>query len=75
MIALKVSASETTRTITARLYGALPVRLVWNGEMKSNVGSLVVPATLPAGRYVVTVTAEDFAHNVASQEVAIDVVP
>ena len=51
------------------------MRLVWNGEMKSNVGSLVVPAALPAGRYVVTVTAEDFAHNVASQEVAIDVVP
>ena len=74
-IALKVSASETTRTITARLYGAAPVRLVWNGEAKSNVGSLVVPAALPAGRYVVTVTAEDFAHNVASQEVAIDVVP
>ena len=74
-ISLKVSASETTRTITARLYGAMPVRLQWNPEMKFNTGSLVVPAALPAGRYLVTVTAEDFAHNVASQEVAIDVVP
>ena len=74
-IALKVSASETTRTITARLYGAMPVKLKWNAEMKFNTGSLLIPAALPAGRYMVTVTAEDFAHNVASQEVAIDVVP
>jgi Ca-activated chloride channel family protein len=75
VIALKVSASETTRTITARLYGAMPARLKWNADMKSNTGSLTVPAALPAGRYMVTVTAEDFAHNIASQEVAIDVVP
>ena len=75
VIALKVSASETTRTITARLYGAMPVRLKWNPEMKSNTGNLTIPSALPAGRYMVTVTAEDFAHNMASQEVAIDVVP
>jgi Ca-activated chloride channel family protein len=75
VITMKVSASETTRTITARLYGAMPVHLRWNAEMKSNTGSLTVPAALPAGRYMVTVTAEDFAHNIASQEVAIDVVP
>jgi Ca-activated chloride channel family protein len=53
----------------------MPVRLKWNPEMKSNTGSLLVPAGMPAGRYMVTVTAEDFAHNIASQEVAIDVVP
>lgn len=75
VISLKVSASETTRTITARLYGAMPVRLQWNSQMKSNTGNLQVPTALPAGRYLVTVTAEDFAHNIASQEVAIDVVP
>ena len=74
-ITLKVSASETTRTITARLYGAMPVHLKWNPEMKSNTGNLVVPTTLPTGRYTLTVTAEDFAHNVASQEVSIDVIP
>lgn len=74
-VALKVSASETTRTITARLYGAMPARLKWNPEMKSNTGNLVVPASLPAGKYTVTVTAEDFAHNISSQEVAIEVVP
>ena len=74
-IALKVSASDTTRTITARLYGAMPVHLKWNSEMKSNTGSLTIPPALPAGRYMVTVTAEDFAHNIASQEVPIDVIP
>lgn len=72
---VRVSASETARTIVARMYGAAPAHIRWNPEMRSNTGVLVVPAHLAAGRYKLTVTAEDFAHNVGTEEVAIEVVP
>jgi Ca-activated chloride channel homolog len=72
---LRVSASDTTRTIVARMYGAAPVYLRWNAEMGSNAGDLMVPASLPAGRYKVNVTAEDFAHNIGSGEVEVEVLP
>jgi hypothetical protein len=34
-----------------------------------------VPATFAAGHYKVTVTAEDFAHNIGSGEVEIEILP
>lgn len=72
---VRVSASDTTRTIVARMYGAAPVYLRWNAEMGSNAGELMVPASLPAGRYKVNVTAEDFAHNIGSGEVEVEILP
>jgi Ca-activated chloride channel family protein len=75
IVRLRVSASDTTRSIVARLYGAQPVRLKWNPDMGSNTGELIVPAFLAPGRYALTVTAEDFAHNIGSQEVSIEVAP
>jgi Ca-activated chloride channel homolog len=72
---LQVSASDTTRTIVARMYGAAPAYLRWNAQMGSNTGELLVPVSLPAGRYQVTVTAEDFAHNIGSGEVEIEILP
>jgi Ca-activated chloride channel family protein len=74
-VKLHVRASDTTRTIVARMHGAAPVYLKWNAEMGSNTGELLVPATFAAGRYKVTVTAEDFAHNVGSGEVEIEILP
>ncbi len=74
-VQLKVSASDTTRTIVARMYGATPVNLHWNPQAAANLGELTVPPSLPAGRYKLTVTAEDFAHNIGSQEVNLDVLP
>jgi Ca-activated chloride channel family protein len=74
-VMLHVSASDTTRTIVARMQGAAPVYLKWNADMASNTGQLLVPATLAAGRYKVTVTAEDFAHNIGSGEVEIEILP
>jgi Ca-activated chloride channel family protein len=74
-VRLQVSASDTTRTIVARMYGAAPAYLRWNAQMGSNTGELLVPASLPAGRYQVTVTAEDFAHNIGSGEVEIEILP
>jgi Ca-activated chloride channel family protein len=43
--------------------------------MGSNTGELLIPATFAAGRYKVTVTAEDFAHNIGSREVEIEILP
>jgi Ca-activated chloride channel family protein len=70
-----VSASDTTRTIVARMYGAPPVYLRWNPEMGSNTGAMMIPASLAAGKYKLTVTAEDFAHNIGSGEVEIEILP
>jgi Ca-activated chloride channel homolog len=72
---LRVSASETTRTVVARIYGAQPVYLRWNPQMASNTGEILIPAYVAPGKYVLTVTAEDFAHNIGSREVQIEVAP
>jgi Ca-activated chloride channel family protein len=74
-VRLRVSASDTTRNVVARLYGAQAVHLHWNPEMASSTGALLIPAHLAPGRYALTVTAEDFAHNIGSQEVSIEVTP
>jgi Ca-activated chloride channel family protein len=74
-IELRVNASRTTRTVMARLYGTSPVRLHWNSGAETNTGAIVVPSFLPAGKYNLTVTAEDFAHNIGTQEVALEVAP
>ena len=74
-IPLSVSASARTRTVVARMYGAEPAYLTWNREARANVGNLLVPADLPAGPYTLSVTAEDIAHNIGSQEVTIEVFP
>lgn len=75
LMQLRVSASEKTRTVVARLYGVPPVYLTWNPQVGSNTGELLLPADLPAGAYRLTVTAEDIAHNIGSEEVSVDVVP
>jgi Ca-activated chloride channel homolog len=74
-VRLRVSASDTTRTIVARMYGAQPVYLRWNPEMASNTGEMLIPAYIAPGKYILTVTAEDFAHNIGTQEVHIEVAP
>ena len=66
-------ASASARTITARLYGAAPVKLRWSEGDKASVGELAVPAHLVAGKYNVTVIAEDMAHNIGTQEAALEV--
>jgi Ca-activated chloride channel family protein len=72
---LHVSASDTTRTVVARMYGAAPAYLRWNAEMGSNVGEMLVPASLATGKYKLTVTAEDFAHNIGTGEVEVEILP
>jgi Ca-activated chloride channel family protein len=43
--------------------------------MGSNTGAMMIPASLAAGKYKLTVTAEDFAHNIGSGEVEIEILP
>jgi Ca-activated chloride channel family protein len=74
-IPLRAAASENTRTLVARLYGAAPAHLKWDSRAGVNTGSLVVPAHLATGRYKLTFTVEDFAHNIGTGEVEIEVVP
>jgi Ca-activated chloride channel family protein len=74
-VLVRASASQSTRTLTARLEGAAPVSLHWNQAMGTNAGTILVPGSLPTGEYTLTVTAEDIAHNLGSQEVRVDVVP
>jgi Ca-activated chloride channel family protein len=72
---LKVSASRSTRTLVARLEGAAPVELRWDAKAAANTGDLLIPGETIPGTYKLTVTAEDIAHNIGTQEVPIEVLP
>src|SRR5215469_16618216 len=74
-VTLNVRASESTRTLVARLEGAAPVELHWDSKAGANTGQLLIPAEEIPGNYTLSVTAEDIAHNVATQEVPIEVLP
>jgi Ca-activated chloride channel family protein len=73
---LKVTADADADTfrLTAKMYGAQPADLRWSDADRANVGILRVPAGLAPGRYVLTVSAEDFAHNQSDAEVTVEVV-
>jgi len=72
---LKVSASQNTRTLVARLEGAVPVGLKWDPKAGVNTGQLFIPDQMIPGTYRLTVTAEDIAHNTGSQGVDVEIVP
>jgi Ca-activated chloride channel family protein len=74
-INIRASASASTRDLIAHIDGAAPVSLHWNQAAATNTGMLTLPASLPPGEYKLTVTAEDIAHNLGTQEVPIEVLP
>ena len=74
-IDLRVRASESTRTLVARIEGAVPVALRWDAKAATNTGVLTIPDQAIPGTYKLTVTAEDIAHNIGTQEVQIEVLP
>jgi Ca-activated chloride channel family protein len=74
-IVMKVTASETTRTLVARMDGAAPVPLRWDAKSGANTGALTIPDQMIPGTYKLTVTAEDIAHNIGTQEVQVEVLP
>lgn len=81
VLPLRVEATATTQLLTARVAsadsaGALAVAdLRWDSRMRTNTGELRIPSTLAPGTYALSVTAEDVAHNVGSQEVKLEVLP
>jgi Ca-activated chloride channel family protein len=75
LLALKVAASQNTRTLVARLEGVAPVSLRWDAKAGANAGELFLPDQMIPGTYHLTVTAEDVAHNMGSQGVDIEIVP
>jgi len=75
MIFIKAGATSTTRTLTARLEGAPALDLRWNSAASASTGQMRVPETLAPGVYTLSVTAEDMAHNMGSQEVQVEIVP
>jgi len=72
---LKVRASQNTRTLVARLEGAAPVELRWNASAGASTGTLLIPEQAIPGYYKLTVTGEDIAHNIGTQEVQLEVFP
>ncbi|MES2391841.1 MAG: VWA domain-containing protein, partial [Acidobacteriota bacterium] len=72
---VRAEATASTQTLVARLQGALPVDLRWSDAAKASVGVMRIPETLAAGEYTLSVTAEDVAHNVGSEEVRVEIVP
>jgi len=74
-VPLLVNASESTRTLTARVEGLAPVYLHWTRDAQASTGEIPLPQHLPAGDYTIVVTAEDVAHNLATAEVHIEVLP
>jgi Ca-activated chloride channel family protein len=75
LMLIRAGATATTRTLTARLQGAAAVDLRWNSAADASTGQLRIPDSLAPGTYTLSVTAEDIAHNVGSQEVQIEVIP
>ena len=75
LMLIRAGATATTRTLTARLQGAPAVDLRWNSAATASTGQLRIPDSLAPGTYTLSVTAEDIAHNVGSQEVQIEVIP
>lgn len=75
LINLKVSASQSTRNLVARLPGVAPVSLRWDPGAAANTGTLPIPEDTVPGRYQLIVTAEDIAHNIGTGEVQIEVLP
>jgi len=70
---ITVRADSDTRVIAARVFGSMPVAVVWDGKAKANIGRLRLPVGLPSGTYVIQVTAEDFAHNSSEVEMTVEV--
>ena len=57
------------------MYGVAPVALRWDTKSLSNTGRFTLPRDIAPGRYTLTVTAEDMAHNIGSQEVTVEILP
>ncbi|MBK8813716.1 MAG: VWA domain-containing protein [Acidobacteria bacterium] len=72
-VEVRVRSDRDTARLTARLFGSEPVRLFWSNEKKANVGLLKIGESLAPGRYTLSVSAADFAHNQTTEDISIEV--
>lgn len=72
-VEVRVFSDRDTARLTARMFGSEPVRLYWSGDKKANTGQLRIADGLAPGRYTLSVSAEDFAHNQTTEEITIEV--
>ena len=72
-INLKVAADSDTNRLIAKFYGAKPVQIFWSNSAKANVGKITIPENLASGKYDLSVSAEDFAHNQTTENLRIEV--
>ncbi len=72
-VTITARADSDTRRIAARIFGAMPVAIVWDAKAKASVGHLRIPEGLPSGTYTIQITAEDFAHNSSVTEISLEV--
>jgi Ca-activated chloride channel family protein len=72
-ILLKVSSDKDTSKLMAKFYGTKPTQLFWSDQDRMNVGKFKIPDDLTAGKYILTVTAEDFAHNLSTTEIEVEI--
>jgi Ca-activated chloride channel family protein len=75
VVLVKAISTANTRTLTARLDGTSPTDLRWNNAAAASTGQMLIPDTLAPGTYALTVTAEDIAHNLGTQEVSVEILP
>ena len=73
-LVVRVGADSDTVRLFARMYGSQPAQLTWSAQEQTNVGKLRIAAGLATGRYTITVSAEDSAHNQSTVEIPIDVI-
>lgn len=73
-VTITARADSDTRRIAARIFGAMPVAIVWDSKAKASVGRLSIPEGLPSGTYTIQITAEDFAHNSSVTEITLEVI-
>ena len=73
-LVVRVSADSDTVRLFVRMYGSQPAQLTWSSQEQTNVGKLRIGTGLATGRYTITVSAEDSAHNQSTTEIPIDVI-
>jgi Ca-activated chloride channel family protein len=73
-LVVKVAADSDTVRLFVRMYGSKAAPLSWSQQEQTNVGTLRIAPGLATGRYTITVSAEDSAHNQSTTEVPIDVI-
>lgn len=70
---IRVNADSDTNRLTAKFYGAKPIKLSWSNAEKANFGKLQIPVNLASGKYTLTIVAEDFAHNQTTENIEVEV--